>query len=452
MNYLNKLLMGVEKNSQLFLLPNKNFVLGLTSTEIKELKKQAILLGLIYSDKKEYFLSSKGKEYLKANPILFWHSQEFPKRPEINLECLKKEKMPPSVTKAIRDIAKSLLNFETLKENSLPADILLEIKEKSDFLLEEMKDIVLSDEEIKISDIFDRFLSYGLTKSIIAVLLLIVLSENKDEIAVYEKGQFQIDFNYLVFDRMIFAPQNFIIQKTVIEKYLILEDLSKIVLHVKTKNILNITKGLLSSIKKLDKYALNTERLSAKTLRFRNIIMTAKDPVVLFERDIPKVLINKPLYSADDEFVKIFSDTILELQSATSKMEEEIKLFTYNAFGCTSRKELTEKISLLEEYLVDSEFKVFFKNVIDLEADEKLWFRRIATFVNKYRVPRDWFDFDVADYKLKIKEIALRINAIQSVVDGLRCSFSDSFKKLLEDVEKLSKPEKNILLKKIVNE
>ena len=57
----------------------------------------------------------------------------------------------------------------------------------------------------------------------------------------------------------------------------------------------------------------------------------------------------------------------------------------------------------------------------------------------------------MADYKVKIKELALKINAIESIVDSLNCQMSDSFKRLLDDIEKLSKPEKNILLKKIVN-
>lgn len=66
-------------------------------------------------------------------------------------------------------------------------------------------------------------------------------------------------------------------------------------------------------------------------------------------------------------------------------------------------------------------------------------------------MPRDWTDYDIADYKLKIKELSLKVEAIESIIDGLKCPISDSFNKLLDDIEKLSIPEKNILLKKIIN-
>ena len=451
MHCLNKLLMGVKENSQVFSLPNKNFVLGLTTTQVKELKKEAINQRLIFEEKKNYYLTKEGKSYLKNNPVLSWKSQDYPKRPDINLEYLKKEKTPPAVTKAIRDIAKSLLDMETLKEDSVEGYILKEIQDKCIPLIDELQDSILSGDRVFINNVFDKFISYGLTKSIVSVLLLIALSKNKDKIAIYEKGQFQLKLNYLVFDRMIFAPQNFELQKTEIDSYPILEDLSEVVLPIRTNNILDITKGLLYSIRKLDKYALNSERLSNKAIRFRNTIMSAKDPVKLFERDIPKVLIKNTLFNADNTLVKEFEDVIMELQFATANMEEEVRKFTFETFNCSSRKELSDRFLVLNEYLGDSELKIFYKNVVDTEEDDNLWFRRIATFINKYRVPKDWFDSDVADYKVKIKELALKINAIESIVDSLNCQMSDSFKRLLDDIEKLSKPEKNILLKKIVN-
>lgn len=157
------------------------------------------------------------------------------------------------------------------------------------------------------------------------------------------------------------------------------------------------------------------------------------------------------MFNADNTLVKEFEDVIMELQFATANMEEEVRKFTFETFNCSSRKELSDRFLALNEYLGDSELKIFYKNVVDTEEDDNLWFRRIATFINKYRVPRDWFDSDVADYKVKIKELALKINAIESIVDSLNYQMSDSFKRLLDDIEKLSKPEKNILLKKIVN-
>ena len=101
MEHLNKLLACVEKDSSIFKKDDINFIVGLMNTQIKELKKYAITNELIKENKKEFFLTSKGREYLLNNPVISWCSNDFPLRPQINLEYLKLEKMPPTLTKDI---------------------------------------------------------------------------------------------------------------------------------------------------------------------------------------------------------------------------------------------------------------------------------------------------------------------------------------------------------------
>ena len=118
MEYLNKLLMCIEKDSTIFKNPDLNFITGLTNTQIKDLKKYAMTNELIKEEKKEFILTEKGKIYLKEKPFQSWCRKEYPKRPEINLEYLKLDKMPPILTKAIRCLARHLLEGEEPKENS----------------------------------------------------------------------------------------------------------------------------------------------------------------------------------------------------------------------------------------------------------------------------------------------------------------------------------------------
>ena len=86
MLFLNKLLNGVKDNPKLFKEPRIGFILGLTNTQIKDLKKFATANNLITQQKQEYFLTDPGTEYLETHPIESWCCQEFPKRPELNLE------------------------------------------------------------------------------------------------------------------------------------------------------------------------------------------------------------------------------------------------------------------------------------------------------------------------------------------------------------------------------
>lgn len=454
MEHLNKLLYCVKKDSSIFKRPDLNFIVGLTNTQIKDLKKFAIANEFIKEDKKEFFLTEKGQKYLTENPLKSWCCNEFPKRPEINLEYLKLEKMPPILTKAIRCLARHLLENEELKENSIESYLMKELLSENSTcknIKNEIEKYVLRGKKIKLTDLFEKFTSYGLTKSIVGILLLDVLAKNKDILAIYEKLQFQLKLNQLMFDRILFCPQNFEIQKTIMEDLPILEDISKILSDKPSKNILDITKNLIYFIRDLEKYTLHTERLSKKTLRFRNVIMNAKDPISLFNRDIPKVLSGKLLSECDSEFLKDYKTSIDELKNATSEMISEINKFFFESFKAKSRKELSDRFEKIQEFIGEKELKILFNNVVEKEADDILWINRIATFINKSRVPKDWNDEDVADFKVKVKDLALKFYTLEATVGITQVGISKNFEKVLKQLQELSQAEQCVIMRKIVN-
>lgn len=454
MEYLNKLLVCVEKDPTIFRKSNLNFIVGLTNTQVKDLKKYAITNELIKEEKRDFFLTAKGQEYLKENPIQSWCCEEYPQRPEINLEYLKLDKIPPTLTKAIRCLARHLLEGKELKENSTESYLMQELLSENSnckVLKKEIEKYILQGKKIKLTDLFERFMSYGLTKSIVGILLLDVLAKNKDILAIYEKLQFQLKLNQLMFDRMIFCPQNFEIQKTIMEDIPILEDISLVLSDKPTKNILDITKALIYFIRDLEKYTLNTERLSKKTLRFRNVIMNAKDPISLFSRDIPKVLAGKFLSDCDSEFLETYKSSIDELKNATKNMISEINTFFFKSFNSKTREELRIRFEAIEEYIGEKELKILFNNVVEKEADDILWINRIATFINKSRVPKDWSDEDVADFKVKVKNLALKFYTLEATVGTTSNGINKNFEKLLNELLTLSKPEQSVILRKVVN-
>lgn len=452
MLFLNKLLNGVKDNPKLFKEPRIGFILGLTNTQIKDLKKFATANNLITQQKQEYFLTDPGIKYLETHPIESWCCQEFPKRPELNLEYMKLEKMPATVTKAVRNLARHLLDGEELKQNSMEDFIQEELlSETSAFkpLTQEFEELLSQDGRVNLANIYDKFLNYGLTKSIIHVLLLGILSKNKDSFAVYEKYQFQLKINQLLFDKMMFYPENFELYKAVFEKSSVLEDISIFVLPNKTANILDITKGLVDFIRKLDKYTLYTERLSTKALKLRNAVINAKDPINLLTIDVPRIIQARRIKDCDKEFVALLKETLAELNNSKDEMVKEIYTFTLNAFKSQSRQELAERFEKVEEFIGAKELKTLYANITNMDAGDSLWIERIATFINKSRVPKDWTDEDVADYKVKIKELALKFAIIESTAG--RAASSERVHSLLNSFLQLSKPEQNQLLRRVVN-
>ena len=46
--------------------------------------------------------------------------------------------------------------------------------------------------------IFEKYINLGLTKSLVSILLLVVLTENNERIAIYERAQFQLKLDSLM--------------------------------------------------------------------------------------------------------------------------------------------------------------------------------------------------------------------------------------------------------------
>ena len=254
-----------------------------------------------------------------------------------------------------------------------------------------------------------------------------------------------------MFDRIIVCPQNFEIQKTEIEDIAILKDVSNIILNEKSNNILDITKGLYKEIKKLDKYTMNTQNLSKTTLRLRNVIINAKDPINLFERDIPKVFSKKTLEDCDRKFLNDFKISLNELKECTNNLIKDLRCFLFESFKVKSKEDLAQRFLKAKDYLNEKELKILFNNVIEIDVDDDLWINRVATFINQSRVPKDWSDEDYADFKIKTKELALKFFVIETTVGTDESIIGGEYHNVLNDFLNLTKPEQMIFLRRVIN-
>ncbi len=450
MLYLNKFLFTIKKNPNIFSAQDYIMRFGLTNTHIKDLKKYALENLLITHSKNEYFLTEEGKKYLNEHPIQKLKIKNTFIAPEINIEYLKEEKTSSVLTRTIRLAARYLLQNEPLKENSLEKALLAEIK-NNEKLISQIEEDFLNGKRIFLNEIFEKYMSKGLTKSLFSIFLLDILSKNIERIAIYEKSQFQLIFDPLMFDRMIICPQNFEIQKTEMENEYILKDISKIILNKKSNNILEITKGLYRIIKNLDKYTINTQNMSKKTLRFRNIILNAKDPISLFERDIPKAFEQKCLQDCDRKFLNDLKTSINELKDCTDKLVLDLKKFIFKSFNTHSKEDLFKRFMLIKDYIGEKDLKILYNNITEVNVLDDLWTNRIATFINTYRVPKDWSDEDFANFKIKTKELAIKFSILEATVGTYDYLETKKSKTILDIYSKLQKAEQITILRKLAN-
>ena len=449
MLYLNKLLLGIKKDSLLFKSPEIVLKLGISSSQIKELKKYALENQLITQQKQEFTLTTLGEDYLVKNPIENLQVKSPLQAPNINVEYLKLEKTPAILTKAIRALGRYFIEKEDLKEFSLEQALFEDIKRNEKLKLKIEKDI-LNGKRNDLEYIFEKYINLGLTKSLVSILLLVVLTENNERIAIYERAQFQLKLDSLMFDRMFACPQNFELQRTEMPDEYILKDVSKIILNKKTDNILEITKGLFVIIKNLEKYTLNTQNLTPKTLRFRNVIMNAKDPISLFERDIPRALGEKSLKECDREFLNNLKISLNELKNCYKNLVLDLGTFIFKTFDAKAKTDLSERFLAIKEFIGDSELKILLNTIIDVNVSDDLWINRVATYINKLRVPKDWSDEDYADFKVKTKELSLKFALLETTVGTTQSDLSRKSLSVLNDYLDLTKIEQINLLRKMV--
>ena len=449
MLYLNKLLLGIKKDSLLFKSPEIVLKLGISSSQIKELKKYALENQLITQQKQEFTLTTLGEDYLVKNPIENLQVKSPLQAPNINVEYLKLEKTPAILTKAIRALGRYFIEKENLKEFSLEQALFEDIKRNEKLKLKIEKDI-LNGKRNDLEYIFEKYINLGLTKSLVSILLLVVLTENNERIAIYERAQFQLKLDSLMFDRMFACPQNFELQRTEMPDEYILKDVSKIILNKKTDNILEITKGLFVIIKNLEKYTLNTQNLTPKTLRFRNVIMNAKDPISLFERDIPRALGEKSLKECDREFLNNLKISLDELKNCYKNLVLDLGTFIFKTFDAKAKTDLSERFLAIKEFIGDSELKILLNTIIDVNVSDDLWINRVATYINKSRVPKDWSDEDYADFKVKTKELSLKFALLETTVGTTQSDLSRKSLSVLNDYLELTKIEQINLLRKMV--
>ncbi len=411
-NYVVKLLKILCNDKTFLSKKQEKFFIGLSDNDIKKVKKYCIEESLIEQINKDFIVTKKGLELIKD------YKNEFD---YLNLEYLKLDKTPPILAKAIRALARHYLEKEELKKDSLEKNLKKELLNFKD-LQEEIKDFIFEQKQTNLEELFNKFLDKGLTKSIISTILLTILSKNKNKLAFYEKNQFELNFTPLMFDRIIANPKNFEIKKAALNSTFLDKEI----------NVLDKTKELILKFKTFEKITIQTNNLSDKTLKFKNIVLNAKDPMQLFDKDLERI------FESEGEF----NNTIKELENFYDKTIKGLKEFTFSVFKTKSLEELKTRFDKIKEFINNKELLILANNLNSIE--------RLATYINQKRVPKDWNDLDIANFKLKTKELANLFLIIESTIEASNSTIEIHTQSLIDEILKLDKIQKNLLLRKVV--
>ena len=187
-------------------------------------------------------------------------------------------------------------------------------------------------------------------------------------------------------------------------------------------------------------------------MQLRNAVINTKDPIKLVLKDIPNILERKPIEQCGNDFVEKFDLCIKELQNNYSLLILELRNFFFYAFETGNRMNIAQRFRAVEEYLYEKNLKVLSKNVIEKNSTDDLWIERIATFINGKRVPKDWSDDDVAEYKLKIKEYAQKFLTIEATAGFGDYKMDITMQDVLSQLLNLEKSKQMAVIRKAINE
>jgi hypothetical protein len=277
---------------------------------------------------------------------------------------------------------------------------------------------------------------YGLRDGLFPIMLAVVAIADEQEIAFYENGTFLQDVGKDVFLRMTKAPERFDIQYCKIEgvrSQLFVQlaqmlELAKV--GDKDVELLDIVRSLCQFVARLPEYVRKTRRLSATALAVRDVVLEARDPVLLVFHELPKACgfgkfeVGKPVSAeAVGLFVLKLKDALDELRAAFPNIQRRIETSLALEFGYGNqlvsqyRRKLAERAEQLLVFVTENKLKAFAFRLFDESLPEADWMTSVAAVLS-LRPPDKWKDEDEDTFTRELENLAGRFKRAESVAFG----------------------------------
>jgi hypothetical protein len=191
-------------------------------------------------------------------------------------------------------------------------------------------------EKVSLTDIYARFSEppYGIREGLLPVLLFCYLLVHQRTAFLYEDGTFIPALEKDHVQRFLSRPQTFEVQKLALDKkarQALRSTASALGMESNDPDVLEVVRSLYQSVARMSSYARQTQRLSQEARNLRACIFSARDPLRLLHKDLPRAL-GCPSAGHKD-FAQQLRSTLLELDQLDAKLVSEITQLAQQAFG-----------------------------------------------------------------------------------------------------------------------
>jgi len=271
---------------------------------------------------------------------------------------------------------------------------------------------------------------YGLKTGVIPILFLTIFLANKDELALFEEGNFVPFLTVEVYERLLKSPKSFGLQRFRLDtlREALFRRYAEIVSGTMPNEatLLSAVKPLAQMMMSLPDYTKRTRRLSAEAISVRDLFFEAKSPAQLVLADLPKAcgFMSLASITPDEDqlhaFAQKFQGTIRELKGAYHSLLWDFQTMLKKAFGVESnvmlhdlRDMLRGRCMQLEQYTIDVHgLRAFMGRIVDPYGEETPWLISIASFLGR-KPPEKWTDDDIKVVEYRITEFAKRIRDLE---------------------------------------
>lgn len=158
--------------------------------------------------------------------------------------------------------------------------------------------------------------------------------------------------------------------------------------NITTQSFIETIKPFLFFYKKLNDYTKHTRKFSHKsTMRFRDVLATAKDPEKAFFEDLPDALgfTKKLKGNADiEEYGIVIQQAIRELRSCYSQLIDRLEIRLVDGLELSSAdyneymEEIRQRLSNVKLHLLTDKQKEFYHHVMAEYDNRTLWYQSIC--------------------------------------------------------------------------
>jgi hypothetical protein len=302
------------------------------------------------------------------------------------------------------------------------------------------------DETRPLTELYERLEAppYGVKAGLIPLLFIAAYLANAGEVSLYEHGNYVIDPDIAVFERMLRQPGHFSVHRSRIAgaRARVYRRLAETLTpDAPAKEgpvaLLDAVTPLIRIVRSLPAYARTTQRVSPIAIEVRRAILEARAPdELLFDR-LPRACGFDPITpdaSPDDQDVEAFfaalRAALRALQQAYAHLVQDVCEYVRRAFSGVAtgsdalHDELLSRYRAIEHVTSDQLIRTIGVR-LEYAGEGNAWIESIAALVG--RKPLDaWSDSDVKEFELRIADAGRRFQIAEQIAVAQRVAVSET--------------------------